>query len=452
LNLCPAAHPSKCSWWKRSITNDTFQSPVSYNAIVTEIQRNWAGNYTYTAARTHRPKTIEQLREIVRGCKKTRALGTRHSFNAIADCDKDLISLEHFDRVVELDAAARQVTVEGGIRYGQLGAYLHQQRYALPNLASLPHISVAGACATGTHGSGDANGNLATAVSAMELITADGEVTQLSRDQHGEAFDGMVISLGGLGVITKLTLDIVPTFSVRQQIYENLPVSELENHFGEVMSRAYSVSLFTDWQSESVNQVWLKRLNTKNIASAPEQLFGAMLAPADRHPIGSISAENCTAQMDVPGPWHERLPHFRTDYTPSSGEELQSEYFVPREHAVAAFRAISRLRKQLQPLLQISEVRTVAADQLWMSPCYERASVAFHFTWKQNWPEVQKLLRVIEEQLAPFDARPHWGKLFTMSSARLQSLYAKLSEFRQLLQSHDPDGKFRNAFMDTYIF
>jgi alditol oxidase len=419
---------------------------------VIEIQRNWAGNYTYTAARTHRPETIEQLRKIVIGCKKARTLGTRHSFNGIADCDEDLISLERFDRVVELDAASRRVTVEGGIRYGQLGAYLHEHGYALRNLASLPHISVAGACATGTHGSGDANGNLATAVSAMELIAADGEVTQLSRHQHREAFDGMVISLGGLGVITKLTLDIVPTFSVRQQIYENLPVSKLENHFDKVMSGAYSVSLFTDWQSESVNQVWLKRLDTGNAAPPPEQLFGATPAPADRHPIGSISAKNCTAQMGVPGPWHERLPHFRMDYTPSSGEELQSEYFVPRENAVAAFRAITRLRKQLQPVLQISEVRTVAADQLWMSPCYQRASVAFHFTWKQNWPGVQKLLGVIEEQLAPFDTRPHWGKLFTMSPQRLQSLYPRLLEFRQLLQSHDPHGKFRNAFLDTYIF
>jgi xylitol oxidase len=423
---------------------------VPYNADMIANQRNWAGNYNYTAARFHQPETIEQVREIVVGCKKLRTLGTRHSFNGIADSDHDLISLERLDRVVKLDAARRRVTIQGGIRYGQLGEYLHQHGFALPNLASLPHISVAGACATGTHGSGDRNGNLATPVIAMEMVLADGNIVEFSHDRQRDMFAGMVVGLGGLGVVTKLTLELLPTFNIRQDIYEHLPVSQLETHFDDIMSSAYSVSLFTDWQSESVNQVWLKSIV---LGTPPAQnLFGATPAPADLHPIRSISAKNCTAQMGMPGPWHERLPHFRMDYTPSSGEELQSEYFVPRKHAVAAFRAVTRLRKDLQPLLQISEVRSVAADKLWMSPCHERDSIAIHFTWKQNWPAVQKLLGMIEEGLAPFNARPHWGKLFVMSPARLQSLYPKLSEFRQLLLAHDPYGKFRNAFMGTYIF
>jgi alditol oxidase len=412
--------------------------------------RNWAGNYTYSATRYHQPETIEQIREIVASCKKIRALGTRHSFNGIADSDHDLISLEHLNRVVELDAARRRVTIEGGIRYGQLGTYLHQHGYALPNLASLPHISVAGACATGTHGSGARNGNLATAVIALEIVTADGNTIEFSRDRQGEAFAGMVVALGGLGVVTKLTLEIVPTFNVRQNIYENLPIKQLETHLNEIMSSGYSVSLFTDWQRDSINQVWLK--SVVSAAAPPPDLFGATPAQADLHPIKSISAKSCTAQMGVPGPWHERLPHFRMDYTPSSGEELQSEYFVPREHGVAALRAVSRLREDLRPLLQISEVRSIAADKLWMSPCYDRDSIAIHFTWKQNWPAVRKLLETIEKELAPFDARPHWGKNFVMSPARLQTLYKKLPDFRQLLLSHDPRGKFRNAFMETYIF
>ncbi len=414
-------------------------------------QHNWANNYTYGAARLHEPETIEEVREIVVGSKKARALGTRHSFNGIADCNEDLISLQNLDRVVELDEARGTVMVDGGIRYGELGKYLHQHGHALRNLASLPHISVAGACVTGTHGSGVGNGNLATAVTAMEMVRADGEMVEVSRNRIGKAFEGMVVGLGGFGIVTKLTLEIIPTFSVRQYVYENLPATELEKHFDEIMSSGYSVSLFTDWQGDSVSQVWKKCRDAKKV-TAGKEFFGATPAPVDRHPIRSISAVNCTAQMGVPGPWHERLPHFRMEYTPSSGEELQTEYFVGREDAVAALGAITRLREELRPLLQISEVRTVAADGLWMSPCYERASVAIHFTWKKDWPAVQKLLPVIEEQLARFDGRPHWGKLFTMTPARLQSLYKRLPEFLELMRSHDPRGKFRNAFLETYLF
>ncbi len=420
---------------------------------MTQNQSNWAGNYTYSAARLHHPETVEQVQELVIRHSKLKALGARHSFNTIADSSEDLISLEHFDQVVGIDRERRTVTVGAGIRYGQLCQQLHREGYALHNMASLPHISVAGACATATHGSGDSNGNLATAVAALEMVTANGEVVVLSREQHGEQFQGAVVGLGGLGVITKLTLDVVPTFDMRQVVYENLPVAQLEDNFDAIVSSAYSVSLFTDWRGARFNQVWLKRRVIGDAASALEPSFyAATLAPGHLHPIAELSAEPCTEQMGAHGPWHERLPHFRIDNMPSSGEELQTEYFVPRQHAVAALRAVAQLHEQVAPLLLISEVRTIAADTLWMSPCYKQACVAIHFTWKKDWPAVSKLLPLIEEQLAPFDARPHWGKLFTMPPARLQSLYKKLPEFQQLLSSYDPQGKFRNAFLDTYIF
>jgi len=386
-------------------------------------------------------------------CRKLKAVGTRHSFNDIADAAEDIISLERFDRVVELNRDLRAVTVETGVRYGQLCWYLHEKGYALHNLASLPHISVVGACATATHGSGDNNGNLATIVSAMEMVTANGEVIVLSRERDGERFHGAVVGLGGLGVVTKLTLDILPAFDMRQNVYENLPLSHLENNFDAILSSAYSVSLFTDWQSDRINQVWLKRRVSGSAPFAPEpDFFGAQLATCQVHPIAGHHAEYCTEQMNVSGPWHERLPHFRMDFTPSSGEELQSEYLVPRPHAFAAIKAVAQLREQVAPLLQICELRTIAADNLWMSPCYKQACVGIHFTWKRNWEAVRNLLPLIEEELAPFKARPHWGKLFTMSPARLQSLYEKLPDFQGLLRFYDPQGKFRNAFLDTYIF
>jgi xylitol oxidase len=413
---------------------------------------NWAGNYTYSAARLHFPKTVEQVQELVAGCRKLRVLGSRHSFNGIADSSEDLLSLEQFEPAVTVDRERRTVTFAAGIKYGALCRQLHREGYALHNMASLPHISVAGACATATHGSGDGNGNLATAVAALELVTAGGEVVLLSREAHGEQFEGAIVGLGGLGVVTKLTLDIQPAFEVRQEVYENLPLAQVEAHFDEIVSSAYSVSLFTDWSGGRFNQVWLKRRITGDATfeTAPTW-FGATLATRRLHPIASIPADSCTEQLGIPGAWHERLPHFRMDYTPSSGEELQTEYFVPRQHALAAFRAIDRVREHVVPLLQISEVRTIAADNLWMSPCYRQACVAIHFTWVQDWPAVSQLLPLIEEQLAPFDARPHWGKLFTMPPARVQSLYEKLPDFRELLRSYDPQGKFRNAFLETYI-
>ena len=416
-------------------------------------ERNWAGNYTYSAAKVHDPETVEQLQELVRRSTKVRALGTRHSFNAIADSTEALVSLAKFDRVTEVDRSRNTVTIGGGVRYGQLGEHLHREGYALHNLASLPHISVAGACATATHGSGERNGNLATAVAALDLVNADGELVSVARETHGEQFQGMVVGLGALGVITRLTLDVLPTFDVRQDVYEDLSLGQLTANFDAIQASAYSVSLFTDWQEENFNQVWLKRrvIAGETLASA-STFFGATAAPGDRHPIRGIAAENCTPQLGIAGAWCDRLPHFRKEFTPSSGEELQSEYFVPREHAVAALRAIMTLGARISPHLLVSEVRTVAADTLWMSPCYRQDCMAIHFTWKRNWPTVRALLPDIEAALEPLGARAHWGKLFTMPSTRVQSLFKRLPDFRDLLQTHDPQGKFRNGFIESHVF
>lgn len=418
----------------------------------TAQQRNWAGNITFHAARLHYPETIADIQRLVSDSSKVRVLGSRHSFNDIADTTGDLLSLTHFIPALTFDHERHTVTVGAGATYGEISREIHAAGYALHNMASLPHISVAGACATATHGSGDGNGNLATAVAAMELVTADGTVVTLSRAEHGEQFLGAVVGLGALGVVTKLTLNLVPTFAMRQDVYENLPLAQLEAHFEEIASSAYSVSLFTNWQDERVKQVWRKRRVTDDTGPEAEPtFFEATLARTDLHPLGTLSAAATTPQRSTVGPWHERLPHFRMEFIPSNGEELQTEYFVPRPHAVAAFRVMHGLRDQIAPLLQISEVRTIAADDLWMSPCYEQASVALHFTWKKDWEGVQKLLPLIEEQLAPFNARPHWGKVFTMPATQVQSRYPKLPEFAHLLRSYDPEGKFRNAFLDAYI-
>ena len=414
---------------------------------------NWAGNLQYATERLYKATSLEDVQQFVRGNNQFKVLGTRHCFNDIADTASQFLSLKSLDKVVNLDRQTQTITIEAGISYGQLCPFIDQHGFALHNLASLPHISVAGACTTATHGSGSRNGNLATQVSALELLTASGDLLKLTRDNDGDMFRGAVVGLGALGVITKVTLDLQPTFTMKQYVYENLPLDQLNENFDAIEASAYSVSLFTDWQRRRVNEVWLKtRTDAKPQFDAKRDFFGAKLAAKNLHPIAELSAENCTEQMGVPGPWYERLPHFRMGFMPSAGKELQSEYFVPRQHAVEAILAIERLRDKVGPHLLITEIRTIAPDDLWMSTAYKQDSVAIHFTWKQDWPAVSKLLPEIERELEPYNPRPHWGKLFTMSPSHLRSRYERLPDFVALAKKLDPQGKFRNTFLERNLF
>lgn len=409
--------------------------------------KNWAGNYTYSTNRLHEASSAEAAREWVRKQANFKVLGSRHCFNGIADSTHQLLHLKGLDQLLSLDAGAKTVTVGSAMKYGQLAPLLHAKGFALPNLASLPHISIGGAIATGTHGSGVGNGNLATAVSALEFITASGDVVRLSREKDGEALRAAVVHLGALGVVTQVRLDVEPTFQVCQNVYENLPLEELEASFDRILEGGYSVSLFTNWQKKTFSEVWVKYRLTNNNRPAPTEYFGAKAATRNLHPIVELSAENCTPQMGVPGPWFERLPHFKMGFTPSTGKELQSEYFVPYRQGMEALLAVERLRDRITPHLFISEIRTIAADNLWMSPHYRRPSLAIHFTWKQDWPAVRQLLPVIERELAPFGARPHWGKLFATPPAQFAKLYERLPDFQKLVREYDPKGKFRNEFL-----
>lgn len=412
---------------------------------------NWAGNLTYSTDRLHVPETVPEAQDIIRQSRKIRPLGSRHSFSTIADSQIGHISLERLNTVLDLDASANTVTVESGMRYGDLCPILHARGYALHNLASLPHISIAGACATATHGSGVANGNLATAVTAIEYINADGELVTLSHDADGETFAGSVVALGGLGLVTKVTLQIEPTYDMVQHVYLGLPLAAMREHFDDIVARGYSVSLFTDWRNDAATQVWVKSKMPHEGLEVEPELFGTNLADRNVHPILALSAIHCTEQMGIPGPWHTRLPHFRMEFTPSSGKELQSEFFVAREHAQDVITALTEMGALLADLLMISEIRTIDADDLWLSPSYGRQSVAFHFTWEQDWNALQVLLPQIEQALEPYEARPHWGKLFAMSRSTLEARYPQMEAFRALVNKQDPTGKFRNAFLDAYV-
>ena len=413
---------------------------------------NWAGNLEYSTDVVFYPETVAEVQQLVKEHNKIKALGTRHCFNTIADSKDGFISTKKLNKLVSLDEGAKTVTVEGGMKYGELAPGLHQKGYSLHNLASLPHISVAGAITTATHGSGVKNGNLSTAVSALEIVKTDGSLLHLSR-QDGDAFYAAVVGLGALGIITKVTLDVQPTFLMRQYVYERLPLAQLQQHFDDIVSAGYSVSLFTDWQSDSINEVWIKsRVDDEKNSEARKDWFGASAATKNMHPIAALSAENCTDQMGVPGPWYERMPHFKMGFTPSSGKELQSEYFVPHRHGLEAMMAIQKMGKDISPHLFISEIRTIAADNFLMSPCYKQDSVTIHFTWKQEWEEVSKLLPQIETALAPFGARPHWGKIFTLSPQTLDARYQNTPAFKEVMAQYDAQGKFQNEFLKKNLY
>ncbi|MGB3144459.1 MAG: D-arabinono-1,4-lactone oxidase [Maribacter sp.] len=428
------------------------EKKVMVEEATEEVRKNWAGNYTYKAKNLYEPTTVEEVQALVKKLESQKALGSCHCFNNIADSPLNQISTKNLKGIINLDEEAMTVTVGAGAKYGDFATELHEKGYALHNLASLPHISVAGACASATHGSGVTNGNLATKVAAIELVDGNGEIRTISKKSDSELLNACVVSLGALGIITKMTLEIEPTFEVRQDVFQNLPLESLKENFDAILSGGYSVSLFTDWQNQNISQVWVKRRTDKEVKDLGSDYYGATAATRNLHPITAMSAENCTDQMGVPGPWYNRLPHFKMGFTPSSGKELQTEFFIPREKALDAILALEKIGDQIKTQLMITEIRTIAADDLWMSPCYQQDCVAIHFTWEQNPKEVGALVKIIEKELEPFGFRPHWGKVFSIDPAILHSRYPKYAEFIALAKNYDPNGKFKNDYLELNIY
>ncbi len=418
------------------------------------MRTNWAGNHVYRASALRHPKTVSDVQEVISATRNIRVLGARHSFNDIADTNGIQLSLADLARVISIDHDRHRVIVDGGIRYGELAPVLHQSGWALANLASLPHITVAGAVVTATHGSGSSIGNLATAVAAMDIVTAIGDVATLSRDADAEIFNGAVVNLGAIGAIVSLTLDIERSYQVSQNVYTGLSLEVLANEFEAIFAAGTSVSVFTDWCGDLAQAVWVKdRLREPRTTAFPgAELFGAPMASQPMHPLPGGPAENCTEQMGVAGPWHERLPHFRLDFTPSKGEEIQAEFFMPREEARGAVAVKRQHGERLAPMLLASEVRTVAADSLWLSPSRGQPYFGIHFTFRRNWEALQAVLPQLEADLGRLGAVPHWAKVTTMAPGVIAARMPRLADFRELVKAYDPAGKFRNDLVDRIVF
>ncbi|OLP57779.1 dehydrogenase [Xaviernesmea oryzae] len=406
-------------------------------------QYNWSGSFHYGFRDWHVPASIEALQELVAKAPRIKVLGSRHSFNGIADGEVGL-SLSALPLDLEVAADGRSVTIAAHATYGQLAQLLAEKGLALHNLASLPHISIAGAIATATHGSGRRQGNLATAVAGLEILQADG---QLLRFRRGEPdFEGAVVHLGALGILTRVTLETEPAYSVAQSVYEGLSWQRIFSDFDAIMDTGYSVSIFTDWDDLG-GRIWVKR--RVPAGDFPDEIAGARRVQGKRHVLTGLDPANTTEQEGLPGLWSDRLPHFKMGFLPSSGEEIQSEFHIPRQHGVAAIEALAGIRAEFAHLAYTSEFRTVAADLLWLSPQFEQDTVSIHFTWHRRPQEVAEAVRRVEAALSPFVPRPHWGKVFT--EGRFEALYPKLPAFRALRERLDPQGKFFNAWLERHI-
>ena len=413
-------------------------------------EHNWADNYTFSAARIHRPASVEEARRIVARSPHIRAIGARHSFNSLADSPGDLIDLGGIDPGFVIDPERRTVTVGAATSYGALANYLHRAGWALHNMASLPHVSVAGAIATGTHGSGDGLGNLATAVAALDIVSATGDlITARAGDPD---FDGVVAALGALGVVTRVALDIQPDFEIRQDAFEGLPWRTVLSDFDAVMSAGYSVSLMTSWSGPTVTRLWIK---TRLVDGAQETVSGSHLdatPTAYPSPVATPEVMQRLNPFGAPGPWSERLPHFRPEVVPGPAGHLQSEYMVPRSNARAAIAKLRSMGDRIDRHLWATEIRSMAGDTLWLSPSYGDDRVGIHFSWRREPDVVQAMTTEIEAMLLPLGARPHWGKLIHAPAEQLAPLYPKMSDFRELARSYDSGGKFRNEFLDVHVF
>ena len=407
--------------------------------------QNWSKNVEFNDKSYFQPTSLVELQELIRTNPKVRARGTAHCFNEIANTSSVAVNLAKMPRVIDVSSELSSVKVSAGLTYGELAPELHNQGWALNNLASLPHISIAGSISTGTHGSGIQNQNLPNQVLSFDMVTAEGELRHINRTNP--AFNALAVGLGLGAIIYQYELRIESTFEVRQVIYPEIPLDVLQRNFDQIMGTAYSVSYFTDWSSTQVGNLWCKFRDSEVI---PESIGGSAKADKKYHPIPSVDPVACTEQGEVPGDWHERLPHFKLEFTPSVGEEIQTEFFVDRKDSAAAIEAVSQLGAEITPLLWITELRTFAADNLWLSGAFERDCLAIHFTWKKL-DAIYPVIEKVEAALRPFNYRPHWGKVFTADATYLKSVYPKMGEFQALVQALDPAKKFENTFTRTFL-
>ncbi len=411
------------------------------------MEHNWSKKVDFTSATLVEPTSVAEIQRTVSEATAIRTVGAGHSFNEIVATGGTLLSLAAMPRRFEIGADRRSVTVDAAMRYGELGPLLDERGLALANMASLPFFTVSGACATATHGSGDGNQGLAAAIRGLELVTADGDVITRNIDDHPDDLAAMSVGLGAFGVITAVTLAVEPRFDMAQAVDIGVPLSATVDRLDEVMADAYSVSLFTDWQDDTIGHVW-RKYRLDHDPEPQRDRLGLGGAKLDR-PLTAYH----TDQVMKPGPWFERLPHVLMSRPDRPEIQLQSEYFVARRHGPAAVTAMIEHADTMAPAMQtgvLAEIRTVAADHAWLSP-FAEDTLAIHISWDPDPALVEPVLPVIEDALAPFEPRPHWGKLHSMPSTQLRERYKNFGRWASAVATYDPSGVFRNGYLDDLL-
>lgn len=411
--------------------------------------KNWAGNLTFSAKEYLEVNSISKLQSIVNKSTGVKVIAAGHSFNDIANTSHTHISLKNMSSQIEIDSNQKIALVPAGMSYADVCKFLEKYGWALSNTASLGEISMAGAILTATHGSGSENSILSECVVGIEMVLASGEIYAVDQDESDE-FQGLVVSLGGLGVLTKFKVRIVKSFSIKQYVYENIGLEALAQNFDLVFNKAYSVSYFSNWAKNSTGQVWMKFLDDGSPIDVPYLFLDGNLATSNQHPVKANDPSSCTQQMGESGKWLYRLPHFKLGSSPASGDEVQTEYLVDRAHVREYISSLSLIGDEISDRVYATEIRAIKEDNLWLSPAYNRATIGFHFTWKKS-ESLQKFLQKIEEILGKHNGRPHWGKLFVTSRENLVGRYPKFSDFERILMKYDPNKKFRNSFIDRYF-
>jgi len=409
---------------------------------------NWSRTHCFGATELRRPTSIGELQQsivaAVASGQGVRTIGSRHSFTDIADSDV-VVDLGALPEQFAVSPDRTSVTVSGAMTYARLASLLEPHQLAIANMASLPHLSIAGAISTATHGSGTTNGNLATAVLSLKIMTSAGELRHVQRSDT--QFSAAVVALGAMGAIVAIELAVEPAFDVEQAVHNRLSWSRLHPSLDEVFDAAYSVSVFTDWRDHV--QLWTKR-RVDQATLDHATLHDGVQASQPEHPVPGADASSCTNQQE-PGLWSHRLPHFRSDEVPSVGAEVQSEFFVERALMGQAIERLRSIGDALEPVIMVSEIRTIGADNIWLSPQYQRDCAAFHFTWHHDVVAAHAAADLVTDTLAPLRPIPHWGKVFDPRRFDFDQLYPNLRSALACFQEWDPTSTFTNAWMRNTI-
>uniref|UniRef100_A0A915D0Y3 FAD-binding PCMH-type domain-containing protein n=1 Tax=Ditylenchus dipsaci TaxID=166011 RepID=A0A915D0Y3_9BILA len=418
---------------------------------------NWGGNFNFSTQDIKYPTTTAGVQQLVKECKgKIRPVGTRHSFSEIANTNDTLICLVHMNLILSVDPSVPSVTVQAGITYTDLIPFLQSIGLAIPMMASLGEISIAGAINTAVHGSGAGIGNLATQVLGLQMVLADGSVVQYSKGQNDTELAAATVGLGALGIVTQVTLQAQPTYNLAINVFENMDMSVLDTQLYNITHSGYAINMWSTFGTPGVlDQVWITTKVDSNGVNAygnVSQLYGAPAATAQSSPIAALPPTYVVPQMGIVGPYYERLTDYDLGLSGQEGQQTQSEYYVDFDDFVPALKALQTLSAEINAVVYVALFRITEKDELWMSPQYKKTTMAIHFSWQPKLDQVMALLPKIEAALAPFNPIPHWGKLYTLKPEQYLPLLPKYPEWREQVELHDPTHKFRNKWLEENIF